>query len=100
MAKKQLEIPGTEAPSIPEVEDAAEAYVKARDSRMRLTEKEVAAKINLTQVLLAHEAELAPGENGTKTYRYDDEIVILSSGKRNVKVKTAHDDDAEEDEEE
>lgn len=66
MPKRQLEIPGTEAPSIPEVEDAAEAYVKARDSRMRLTEKEVAAKINLTQVLLAHEAELAPGENGTK----------------------------------
>lgn len=100
MPRKQLEIPGTEAPSIPEVEKAADEYVKIRDKRMRLTEQEVTAKINLVQVLLEHEAELAPGEDGTKTYRYDDEIVILKPGKRIVKVKAVHDDEDEEDNEE
>lgn len=96
MPRKQLEIPGTEAASIPEVEDAAEKYVVIRDKRMRLTEAEVTAKTNLIQVLLQHEGQLSPGEDGTKTYRYDEEIVILKPGKRGVKVKAAHEDEDEE----
>lgn len=93
MPKKQLEIPGTEPQSIPEIEEAAETYVKARDKRMRLTEQEVAAKVNLLQVLLTNQEKMSPGEDGTRVYRYDDEIVILKPGKVGVKVKAVHDDD-------
>ena len=39
MAKKQPKLPGMETPKIKEVEDAAVAYVEARDERMTLTEK-------------------------------------------------------------
>lgn len=98
MPKKQIEMPGMEAPSIPEIEQAAEAYVKARDSRMRLTEKEITAKTNLIQVVLEHESELSSGPDGEKVYRYDEEIVILKPGKRNVKVKAVHEDEEQEDE--
>lgn len=98
MAKRQLEIPGTERKEIKEIEDSAEHYRAVRDKRMRMTEMEVAAKTDLIQVMLTHEADLEPGEDGTKVYRYDDEIVILKSGKVNVKVKAAHDDDADDDE--
>ncbi len=95
---KQKELEGMEAPSIPEIEEAADTYVKARDKRMRLTEQEVAAKVNLLQVLLSHEKELSPGEDGTKVYRFDDEMVILKPGKVGVKVKALHEDEDEEDE--
>lgn len=97
-SKKQLEIPGTERQSIPEIEEAAEKYRAVRDKRMRLTEQEVAAKVNLLQVLIEHENELTPNGNDERVYRYDDEIVILKSGKRNVKVKAAMDGADEEDE--
>lgn len=98
MAKKQLEIPGTERPSIKEIEEAAEVYVDARDKRMRMLEKEIAAKANLLTVLLAHEGELETDGEGNRVYSYDEEIVILKPGKRNVKVralKEAEDNDDE-----
>lgn len=85
-----------EKPSIPEIEDAAEHYRSVRDKRMKLTEQEITAKVNLLQVLLQHESELAPGEEGTKTYSYDEEIVILQPGKAGVKVKAARAVDGEE----
>lgn len=97
MAKRQLEIPGTERKSIKEIEDSAEHYRSVRDKRMRLTEMEVAAKTDLIQVMVSHEADLEPGEGGTKVYRYDEEIVILKAGKINVKVKAAHDDTPDDD---
>lgn len=100
MAKKQLEIPGTEAERFPEIEEAAENYVKARDKRMRLTEQEVVAKTQLLQILLENESKLSPNEQGDKVYRYDDEIVILRRGKVNVKVKAVHDDEDGEDDDE
>lgn len=92
---KQKELPGVEAPSIPEIEEAADAYVKARDKRMRLTEQEITAKTNLIQVVLAHEKELSVNAEGEAVYRFEDEVVILQPGKRNVKVKKAHSDEAE-----
>lgn len=98
MPKKQTELAGMEGPSIPEIEQAAEAYVKARDSRMRLTEKEITAKTKLIQVVLEHEKELSSNPDGEKIYRYDDEMVILKPGKRNVKVKAVHEDEEQEDE--
>lgn len=99
MARKQLEIPGTERVRIEEIESAADNYVKVRDKRMRLTEQEVAAKVNLLQILLQNEEKLSPNAEGDKTYAYDDEIVILRSGKRNVKVKAVKDSEGEDEDE-
>jgi hypothetical protein len=94
---KQIEIPGTERVTIPEIEEAAQAYVSARDKRMALTDREVAAKLNLITVVQAHEKELEKGPDGTKTYRYDDELVILKPGKVKVIVKAADSEDEDED---
>lgn len=96
MAPKQAEMEGMERVSIPEIDEAATAYVSVRDKRMALTEREIAAKLNLMQVVLAHEKELSKDMDGNRTYRFEDEIVILKPGKANVKVKHAADDDEDE----
>lgn len=93
---KQKELDGMERPAIKEIEEAADAYVAVRDKRMALTTKEVAAKTNLMQVMLAHEKDLTKNGDGDLVYRFDDEIVILKPGKANVKVKAAHDDEEDE----
>lgn len=98
MPKKQSELPGVESQSIPEIEEAAENYRSVRDKRMALTEKEVAAKVNLIQVVQAHAKELTPNGDGKLCYRYDDQLVMLTD-KINVKVKTDHGDNEDEDEE-
>lgn len=92
---KQTELPGTERPSIAPIEDAAEFYRKTRDSRMKLTEREIVAKTNLIQVMQEHQKQLSKNEDGDFVYRYDDEIVILKNGKVNVKVKAVHDDESD-----
>ncbi len=58
MGKKQLEIAGTERKTVKEIDDAAEAYVDARDKRMKLTEKEKIAKDALVSVLKKHNLEV------------------------------------------
>lgn len=89
MGKRQLEIAGTERKQIKEIDDAAEAYVEARDKRMKLTEKEVATKQALIDVMKKH---------GVQTYRdmnADPPLhVIVTPGKDGVKV-IASDEGAE-----
>lgn len=98
MPKKQSELPGVEAPSIPEIEEAADKYVQVRDKRMKLTEQEIAARTTLIQTLHAHQDELEPsGEDGKLWYRYDDQVITLEHQDK-VKVRTAH-AETEEDEE-
>jgi hypothetical protein len=97
MAPKQQEIPGTEAPKIKEIEEAAESYVAIRDKRMALTEKEIVAKANLVQVVQSHVKELDKNEDGEPCYRYDDLIVILKAGRPGVKVKHASDESEDDD---
>lgn len=63
MAKKQTEIPGTEAPSIPAVEEAAEEYRAIRDERMALSEKETSAQAALVAAMTSH---------NLTSYRYED----------------------------
>lgn len=96
MPKAQTELPGVEAPTIKEIEEAAENYVAVRNKRMSLTEKEIAAKTNLTQVMQEHASKLGRNADGNSCYRYDDQIVILSD-KINVRVKTDHAEDDDED---
>lgn len=98
MPKAQKELEGMEPPSIREIENAAEAYVDVRDKRMKLTEKEVAAKETLIQAVLKHADAILPNGDGDRVYRYDDMVVILKAGKPNVKVR--HDTGEEPPEEE
>jgi hypothetical protein len=98
MPRQQLEIAGTEAPHIEEIEVAAETYVKLRDRRMKLLGEEITAQANLVTVMQAHAKELDSDAEGNKTYTYDDLRVILKQGKVKAKVKTLHADEDEEEE--
>lgn len=98
MPKAQMEIPGTERPSIIEIEDAAEQYVKIRDKRMKLTEQEIVCRANLIQTMESHRKELVVNGDGALIYRYDDEIVTLAPGKVKVRVKRAGEEDEGEEE--
>jgi hypothetical protein len=86
--KRQLEVPGTERKKLKEANDAAEAYVDARDTRMRHTEKEVEARDALVAVMEKHHLTV---------YRDDEAdpplVVTLTPGKAKVKVRRADDDD-------
>src|ERR1700759_4183562 len=58
MAKRQQELAGMERDSIPEINAAAEAYVKARDKRMKLTEEEVDAHDDLVEAMKRHKVRV------------------------------------------
>jgi len=73
---------------IPAIEKAARAYVTVRDDRMALTEKEVAAKSKLVEVIHANQEQLGKNPKGEVIYRFDDLQVILKGGKENVKVRS------------
>ena len=87
MARRQVELVGMERKSVKEINDAAEAYVEARDKRMKLTEKEKEAKDALIAAMVKHSLGV---------YRDDEAnpplVVTLLPGKDNVKVATAGDD--------
>lgn len=89
---RQAEIPGTERPKHPEIDAAAEVYVRARDKRVAASKDEVSAKESLIAAMKAA---------GVRVYR-DDEAdppltVMVTPGKPNVKVTQM--DAAEDDEE-
>jgi len=94
-----LELPGTEAPKIKAIENAAEKYCDVRDTRLDWTKKEVTAKTNLIEVVIANQEKLAVNDKGERLYRYgEDMLVILKPGKPGVKVKhMAADDDDDDD---
>lgn len=79
MPKKQGELPGVEAPSIPEIDDAADSYVALRDKRMALTEKEIDARAVLIAAMDKHKLT---------SYRYDDNVVTVEPSEK-VHVKKA-----------
>lgn len=88
---RQTSIPGTEGPRIPELDQAAEAYVDVRNERMGLTEREVAARSGLVATMRKH---------GQTVYRVDGEeplIVTLLEGEAKVQVRKEKAKRAEED---
>lgn len=89
----QTEIPGTERPKIKEIDKAAEEYVSVRDKRMNLTEKEVAAKQQLVNLMHAHADEIGRDAEGGLTYRYSDMLVTLKPKEEVLKVKHVSDED-------
>lgn len=63
MARKQMQIPGTERKEIPDVEKAAEAYREVRDERAELSKREAQKKLELLAVMRANKVTI---------YRYHD----------------------------
>lgn len=95
MPQKNQELPGIEGegvarPKIKAIDSAADKYIEIRDSRMALTEKEVAAKLKLAMLMRDHKLT---------EYVYDDHKVVLQPGKENVKVRTIHEGDDDGDDE-
>jgi hypothetical protein len=82
MARKQLEIAGTERKRIKEVDDAMESYVDARDERMALTEKEVDALAALATVMKKHKLNVYRDDNADPPL-----VVEVTPGEDKIKVK-------------
>lgn len=87
--------PGVSAVSIPEVDDAADAYVEIRDKRVKLTAKEIAAKTSLIDLLHTHKSKIG-SNNGTIRYEHDGRVILLQSKGEKLSVKELTDKDDEE----
>jgi hypothetical protein len=80
MAKKragQQYIPGTEPPSIPEIDPVADRYVKARDAFLRFKDQMEDEHTDLKALMEKH---------GLTKYEYDGKEVVMEDRKR-VKVR-------------
>ena len=78
--KKQLNIAGTEQPTIKEIDDAAAAYVTSRNKRMSASIDEKADKEALIEVMKKH---------GLDVYRVDSDVpmvVTITQASESVKV--------------
>jgi len=98
MPNRTEDLPGVEGVGvspkrIPAVETAADAYAKARDRRMAMTEKEVEAKEELSRVMHEHAEEIGKHpETGELKYVYnggdkDRRVVTLTPTDEKLKVK-------------
>ena len=98
MPNRTAELPGVEGVGvspkrIPAVEEAADKYVRARDARQRLTDKEVEAKENLSKVMHEHADAIGKHpETGELKYIYnggdkDRRVVTLIPSDEKLKVK-------------
>lgn len=82
MARRQLQIKGTERKQNEEVEKAAQAYREARDDRMELSKREKQKKTELIIVMQS---------NKIKKYKFDDaegeELLVAIDEKTDVSVR-------------
>jgi hypothetical protein len=80
VAKKKVKqgyLEGMEPPTIKAIENAAEAYVEARDARMQMGTQEQERKERLAALMKEHKLE---------TYEYDGKVVAFET-ETTVKVK-------------
>jgi hypothetical protein len=75
---RQQRIPGTEEPSVPAIDQAAETYYDAKNARIKLSEEEKEAKESLIEVML---------KEGLTRYITADGLVVDITNKSNVKCK-------------
>lgn len=80
---RQSWIPGTEPPSIPEIDLAAEEYIRHRDARMASLKPETEAADRLLRTMLEH---------GQVEYRFDGYTVSVATLQK-VKAKRTKDED-------
>lgn len=90
---KQPDLPGVTGEgvsplSIPEIDKAAEKYIRERDKRKEISPKEKEAKDNLIDTIEKNLDKLVPDSEGTIIYTYEGEVVIYKPKKADVRVKT------------
>jgi hypothetical protein len=85
---KQGHLPEMEPPSIPEIESAADAFVRARNKWQRAHQPMMEAQENLHTVMR---------EKGQRRYEYDSKIVEVVAGSEKVKVKAAKEEGEDDD---
>lgn len=85
---KQTEIPGTERPSIPELDEQAEEYVRLRD-QMQFSVKEFKEKGKTPLIDLMHKFsdKLSKNGDGAIVYVFDSKEVVLTKTKEVLKVQ-------------
>lgn len=89
---EQIEIAGTEAPKIVEIEKAADRYNTAKEEFQLASEKVQKQKEKLIEVCQAHDNKMPVNGEGDRVYKYDGLLVVLTD-KINVKVKRAQEPD-------
>lgn len=93
VTKRQAELPGTERPCIPAIDERARAYVDTRDERMRLTKQEVEDKQALSEAMHEHEDDLERDDDEQLVYKFvdgDEELTcVVKRGKESLKVSRA-----------
>ncbi len=86
-----IEGPGIAPVRIKSVDELAEAYIKERDRRVRMTPREVTAKNELIDELHKHADKIGRDAEGVLRYEYDDIVIELRPGKETLKVRAADD---------
>jgi hypothetical protein len=92
-AQTQMEGEGFETVTIPEIDKAADKYIKIKDARCKISPKEIAAKGELIDAIHAHQAQLPKDGEGSTVYRYDDLVIKLIPGKEKLEIKEQGDEE-------
>jgi len=95
-AELEIKGRGVEKANIEEIDKAAESYVLARNQRVDLTAREVAAQKAVINLLHAHEKKLGRAPDGSIRYEYDGKVVELAPTKEKLRVKDVDDGEEEE----
>lgn len=77
---KQLNIPGTEPPSVPEIEEAADEYRSRRDRRMAAGEDETEAADRLLALMKEHGLQVYTFDGYTVTMKRLDKVQVRRTG--------------------
>src|SRR6266436_2158781 len=98
MAKQKEELagmtgPGVGATRIEAIDEAAAAYVKERDKRIRQTPREVETKTKLIDLLHLHEKEIGRDGEGVLRYQYGGLSIELRHTEEKLRVRKLDDED-------
>ncbi len=89
----QTYIPGTEPPSIPDLDDAIEIYQDIKGRRCALTAKETEAKQIMVAIAKANAAKIGKDGDGVLKYKSDHLVLVIAPNNETVSVKPVSDDD-------
>lgn len=82
---------GVEILVIPEIEVAANKFVKAHNETVACADIEEELKNKLIEVVRKNKDKLVADDNGGVSYRYGEKLVVLAPTKETIKVKSIHD---------
>lgn len=85
MAEEQLELIDVKPENMKEIIPAAKTYQKAKAARIKATEKEVKAKVELLS--LVKSAKLKPLDDGAIRFKCDGLLISITPRDELIKVK-------------